>query len=597
MTDLKKLYDQQVEIGGVVISKLKSRLTILSLVRLLSFVMVLVSPYLLLPDHVEWAVVAPVAFIALFLISLKIYQQTLLQKQFEQHKVEINKLEIESLDHQFQNFDNGSEFINPEHFNSYDLDIFGRGSLFQFLNRTTTLNGKTCLANLLIDPMLDPDDIKSRQQLVKELAVEYNWRQNFSAQGKMYVEAISESTVFSQWGHEVFTLRSQKIAKYLLLVLPAISLLSIGFWIVTGNSGLFILLGLLQFAYWMVEKNNTKLIYSQFGKRVGLLQKYGQLLLMIENFKWATAEGKALHAQLIEGGTPSAEIRKLEKIITAFDNRNNLFAGIILNLVFLWDIMCSYRIIMWHNRNSENFKKWGDTIAFIDAVNSLANFTFNHPDYAFPDCSLAEFGIEAKGMGHPLIHPKNRVDNDFSFTSPADIVIVTGANMAGKSTFLRTVGVNMLLAMSGAPVCAVQMRFKPVEVFSNMRTTDSLFDDESYFFAELKRIKVILDELDKGRELLIILDEILKGTNSVDKLAGSQKLIRRLIGQGAHAIIATHDLKLTELENEYPDQVRNQCFEISIENNEMQFDYQLRSGVTTIMNATFLMKKMGIIDS
>lgn len=154
----------------------------------------------------------------------------------------------------------------------------------------------------------------------------------------------------------------------------------------------------------------------------------------------------------------------------------------------------------------------------------------------------------------------------------------------------------MVLGMSGAPVCAEYMKFKPVEVFSNMRTTDSLFDDESYFFAELKRIKAILDEIDKGRDLLIILDEILKGTNSVDKLNGSLKLVKRLVAQRTTSIIATHDLKLTDIEEEYPKEVKNKCFEITIENDEMQFDYKLRNGVTTVMNATFLMKKMGIID-
>ena len=199
-------------------------------------------------------------------------------------------------------------------------------------------------------------------------------------------------------------------------------------------------------------------------------------------------------------------------------------------------------------------------------------------------------------MGHPIIHPKKMIPNNFSMEGVCQTIIITGANMSGKSTFLRTIGVNMVLGMSGAPVCAHKMKFKPVVVFSNMRTTDSLFDDESYFFAELKRLKFILDEVDKGKEMLIILDEILKGTNSVDKLYGSQKLVQRMVSQKCTTIIATHDLKLTEIEKEFPQEISNRCFEITIENDEMQFDYQLRDGVTTIMNASFLMKKMGIIQ-
>jgi len=293
---------------------------------------------------------------------------------------------------------------------------------------------------------------------------------------------------------------------------------------------------------------------------------------------------------------PSKEIKHLEKIISAFDNRNNLLIGVVLNVTLLWDVMCSYRIILWHNRNRHYFDKWMNAIALVDAACSLANFAYNNNGFCFPTIIEEDgFSLQATQMGHPLIHPKKRVDNDFSFGNNK-ILIVTGANMAGKSTFLRTIGVNMVLGMCGAPVCAQNMCFKPVELFSNMRTSDSLFDDESYFFAELKRIKAILDEVDKGRELLIILDEILKGTNSVDKLAGSQKLIKRLIKSKVPSIIATHDLKLTELEADYPDDVQNMCFEIVIENNEMKFDYLLRNGATTIMNASFLMKKMGIIN-
>lgn len=597
MTNLTQIYANQILICETKISRLKKLLVFVSVVRFAGFIVAVVSPFYIYPLNPYLGIIVPLLSLVFFFFFVKKYQVLSRQKRFEQHKIEINQNELKALEHDFSLFEEGDEFIDPNHINAYDLDLFGRGSIFQFLNRTVTLNGKKKLATLLQQPLLDAEAIKQRQQLVIEFRdADLNWRQDFSAQGKMYDEEETESKLFDKWGDEDFSLKTQSYIKYLLIVLPIIAIGSLLFWIFAGNSAIFTLSVFLQMGVWLAEKNNIKIVYNQFGKRVQVLDKYGKLLQYIEKFEWKSDEGKALYKQLKEQGLPSVEIIKLKKLISEFDNRNNLFLGVVLNLVFVWDACYTFKLITWHNRNRANYQLWNQTIAYIDAVNSLANFSFNHPEFVFPEFVTGNFQLTATQLGHPLIHPSKRIDNNFEFTGPTGIMIITGANMAGKSTFLRTVGVNMVLGMCGAPVCARQMTFKPVEVFSNMRTTDSLFDDESYFFAELKRIKAILDEMDKGRELLIILDEILKGTNSVDKLAGSQKLVQRLIRQKASAIIATHDLKLTEIEIDYPAVVKNKCFEISIENDEMLFDYQLRDGVTTVMNATFLMKKMGIIS-
>ncbi|MBN1924213.1 MAG: hypothetical protein JW798_00125, partial [Prolixibacteraceae bacterium] len=353
--------------------------------------------------------------------------------------------------------------------------------------------------------------------------------------------------------------------------------------------------GLLQFGLWMVEKKNTAIIYHQFGKRVKILKKYASLFQMIETVEWKSAEGKAIIDELNGYGLPSENIGKLSRIVAAFDHRNNFFVGLFGNMMFLWDIVYSCRLIKWHNENKTAYATWNRVYALFDSLISLANFSFNNQGYCYPKFQNGEFMLSAKGLGHPLIDPGKRVVNDFELSGSRKLVIVTGANMAGKSTFLRTIGVNMVLGQCGAPVCASEMVFCPVKVFTNMRTNDSLFDDESYFFAELKRIKFIFDNLEKGVSMLIILDEMLKGTNSIDKLSGSQKLLKKLVEKGAPAIVATHDLKLTSMADEFPRNIQNKCFEITIENDEMQFNYLLQDGVTQTMNATFMMKKMGII--
>ncbi|MFA9389464.1 MAG: hypothetical protein ACERKD_06635 [Prolixibacteraceae bacterium] len=596
MPELKVTYEQIISEGRMKIKRLSRTLYTLSFMRLTFFLLCFILPFWMYRVNGAFAVLSVAFSLSMFLFLVKKYQQTSILRKFEQLKVELNLQEIEALQHQFSMFDSGTEFIDPNHMNSYDLDLFGKGSLFQFINRTVTPKGKQNLAQMLQSPMLKVEDLQNRQYLIKELTLALTWRQDFSTWGKLYGEDKNENDLFGSWSKQVFALKSEAWLPVLFWVLPLISLISLGVWIFIGSSIAFIFSTILQMVLWYIEKSNIKNCDLQFGKRANVLQKYEVLFREMESFPWESSEGKQRRNDLIQNGIPSMEARKLRKIVTSFDNRNNFLFGVPLNLVFLWDILHSYRLIKWHRRNQGNYQLWINAIAFTDACNSLGNYACNHPDANYPGFSQGEFQLSAVQMGHPLIHRNKRVSNDFDLGGTQQLQIITGANMSGKSTFLRTIGVNMVLGMCGAPVCARKMNFKPVEVFSNMRTTDSLFDDESYFFAELKRLQAILEEVDKGRDLLIILDEILKGTNSVDKLYGSQKLVHRLIAKGTSAIIATHDLKLTEIELEFPDKVKNQCFEISIENDEMQFDYTLQSGVTTIMNASFLMKKMGIIE-
>ena len=203
--------------------------------------------------------------------------------------------------------------------------------------------------------------------------------------------------------------------------------------------------------------------------------------------------------------------------------------------------------------------------------------------------------MDAKLLGHPLIDPETRVDNDMNLGKPGEFLIITGANMAGKSTFLRTVGVNLILAMNGAPVCAKSYEFVPIPLMTSVRATDSLEDHESYFYAELKRLKMLIDKLKEGKPIFIIVDEMLRGTNSRDKQVGSRKFIEQLIQLKGTGMIATHDLSLGTLADDYPKYARNKRFEVDITDNQLTFDYTLRDGISQNLNATFLMQQMGIM--
>ena len=280
--------------------------------------------------------------------------------------------------------------------------------------------------------------------------------------------------------------------------------------------------------------------------------------------------------------------------MNALNQRNNMLAYMVLNGFLFWEVRQVMSIERWKERHAASLPVWLDAIGEMDALCSLGTFAYNHPDYAYPTPVDKPFTLCAERMGHPLIHRDRCVRNDIHMTKRPYFIIVTGANMAGKSTYLRTVGVNYLLACTGAPVCAVRMEFYPARLVTSLRTTDSLNDNESYFFAELKRLKDIIDRLNRGEELFVILDEILKGTNSVDKQKGSLSLVKQLLQLGANGIIATHDLQLGSLAGRYPDHIANYRFEATIAGDELTFSYRMQEGVARNMNACFLMKKMGI---
>jgi DNA mismatch repair ATPase MutS len=302
--------------------------------------------------------------------------------------------------------------------------------------------------------------------------------------------------------------------------------------------------------------------------------------------------------QNISGSPVSAavSVKRLTRLIQAFDTRLNVLVGFILNGLLLWDYHCISRLEKWKSEYRQFFPLWIEMIGQTDALISFGNYAFNNPGFAYPEISGGKFLFSVSSAGHPLIGENKRVCNDFVLERSGTVCIISGANMSGKSTFLRTIAVNYILGMTGAPVCASEMIFTPMKLFTSMRTTDSLSANESYFYAELRRLKSLKSEIERGEPVLFILDEILKGTNSADKTLGSKLFMKRVIELSGTGLIATHDTTLGEMENDYPGVVINRCFEIEIEGETIKFDYKLRNGITRKMNAAILMKQMGILE-
>jgi len=536
------------------------------------------------------------AIILFFFLVKKNIQLERIKRYYSVLK-KITENELVALNHQFSHFKNGTEFLNTDHFFSYDLDLFGEGSLFQFINRTTTTGGQQKLAGWLIQPFNLKEEILQRQEAIRELAQLHEWRLQFLAEGQMFEETrVLHEEIFSWAGFDL-KLKKASLVKRLIFITPVLTIISaIPAFIGIGNLFLWIMI-FVQWIFLTVYWKKISDYFQFFGRKSELLSKYVLLLRLIEDQSFKSVLLKQMQNKVRQPESAGKIFRQLKRLVEQFEFRQNILVGFFMNSLFLWDIRCVYRLWEWHHRHHNNLTDWLEVISESDALISLANFANNQNGFVYPEISENDFCFKANELGHPLLHENKRVCNDFEIEGLSKVMIVTGANMAGKSTFLRSVGVNLILAGTGAPVCAEKMVFTPIELYTNMRTTDSLLKDESYFFAELKRIKGVLDLLQKGERIFVILDEMLKGTNSTDKLNGSKELIHQLISLKTHGIVATHDLGLTELVQKYPSSIKNQCFEVLLHADELKFDYKLSEEVTRTMNATCLMKKMRIIQN
>lgn len=550
--------------------------------------------YLAANISMELVVAVGAFFIITFIVVVIWHNQLHKQKDELERLVKINADEMKALKGDFAHFDGAPEYSYPDHPFAGDLDVFGQGSVFQYINRSVTVIGKCLLAKWFLEPETNTGIIKTRQEAVNDLASRNDWRQQFRSAGMAINENREDKDGILDW--------LQRPAKFqkpvfgiLLWSIPALSILMLGL-LISGTIPFQV------FSIYLLIPLGVS--YSQFSKigkehellsqKSELLLKYSRLMDLIENEEFDSERMKQLTIDLEKELKSGTALKKLSKIVNALDSRLNILGWILLNYFSLWDILHARRLEKWRIVYRTLVPGWFDTLSEVDALCSLACLKFNRPGFIFPTPLEGEFQLHAENCGHPLINETVRVDNPVEFDGWGQFVIVTGANMAGKSTYLRTIAVNYLLAMTGAPVCASRFDFKLAGIFTSIRTRDDLLHNESYFFAELKRLKAIITSLESGNQLFIILDEILKGTNSKDKQTGSKALLKQLVRYGASGLIATHDLSLGDLILEYPGNIRNKRFEVEILNDELVFDYKLKEGISQNLNATFLMKKMGI---
>ena len=528
-----------------------------------------------------WGFLAAVMIVLFFLLIGK-HKQIAVKRRIAKAKIAINEREIAFIEQGIYPADNGKDFEPAQHPYAYDLDILGEKSLYHYLNRTHTYLGRKRLAQRLLYP--DTTTILTHQEAIKALTPQLAWRQTFMAHAEQIDDSPSFYDRLQQWAAAPTTpmgkfMRVFTVISPIVFTLSAIIGYIYDYEVLKSIAKLLLTINLSVFFFYISKINKEKL---------GFEHTY----TMLYAFKECIAQVETHFPE--KNKQASTHIAQLSRLLDDLDSVSNILVSIPLNIFSFYHLHRYRALLQWKRTYGTHIAQWLETVAATEVLCSFANFAYNNPHFVYPTFNN-QYRISFEDVGHPLIAENERITNNITLDE-AHFIILTGSNMSGKSTFLRTLGVNMLLAQVGLPVCAREAAIHPLPLLVSMRLSDSLSDGKSYFFAEINRIEQIMTALKRER-CIVLLDEILRGTNSEDKQYGTIKIIERLLSLKAIGIVATHDIEVCKTADRYPQQLQNKCFESYIHEGELSFDYKLREGICQNKNATFLMEKLGIIRS
>lgn len=536
------------------------------------------------------------SLIVLFGFLLKAHNQVKFKKDLSVHLSKLNEEEIQRLSGGFKGLNQGDVYFDRDHPYAPDLDIFGSNSLFQMITRTRLLQSQNLAAQWMLNPA-NKETILHRQEAIKELARRTAWCQQFTAYG-MHAESAQSAdqlSNFADWMSTRNDFVERPFWKFIGWLMPSVSLLLIaGIWFTELPYQVLFIPLIINTFFLKATLNPLFKMTKNFYKASKSLTIYGHLFASIESNEFESTRLKALKENLFSNQRlASKSIRRLGAILDQLQNRANILY-MPLNALFLLDLFWLRQGEKWKRKNRSEAIKWFEAVHEFDVLTDMASFAFANPDYTYPKIVSKNFNLKTEELGHPLISINKRISNSFEFKDRGFVGLITGSNMSGKSTFLRTVGLNLIMAQMGLPVCARSFSFSLTRLFTGMRTTDNLEESVSSFYAELARIKSLLDSINDEEPIIYLLDEILKGTNSEDRNKGSISLIKQLNQKNTFGLISTHDITLSSLE-EKNSLIKNFSFNSTIEGNEILFDYKLTDGPCRSFNASKLMEKMGII--
>lgn len=602
-----EIYKNNVAKCKATVVSLNETLNKLSILRLVVFVLSAVIIVVLANERLLAALLIflPLCVICFGLLVNRYNEDEALRRHADFLK-QINEQELLRLQNKLSDFPSGKTFIKPDHPYTSDLDIFGTHSLFQLINRTTTDAGGELLAEWLSTPAAK-DEVLQRQHAVKELSSKLEWRQKFQASGMHSAHSKNDYHNLIAWIEKPLQLLPHQL-KYFAAIVPlsiastfAVVYFFIQFLLLGNFAGIVPLAIALLINALVLKKVRpfAEEILTHIQRHVKILDGYQSLISSVETGAFDSKTLQKLQSHLTHTDYSAAEkIRSLKKILEVFRLRgrrrelNHFFYSAFNNLWFL-DVYLVILTEKWKYKNASAVTEWVAAVSEFEVLSSLAGFHYSNQSFSFPEIDEQSYNIRFEMLGHPLISNAKRICNDFSLSGRGKIVMVTGSNMAGKSTFLRAVGVNMVLALMGAPCCAKSGRISSMKIFSSMRTQDSLEEGVSSFYAELKRVGQLLKIIESGQEVFFLLDEMFKGTNSKDRHRGGFSLIKQLEELNAFGIISTHDLELADLTGKHK-LVTNYSFNSKIQEGELIFNYKLTDGLCKDFNASELMKRSGI---
>ena len=563
------------------------RVFLLGTLRLVVFLSVLTAWFFLFDSTLIWWI-SLVGFTA-FLFLVHLSSDARYEKKRAEKMVEINQAELKAINGDWSSFPDGAIYKDSAHPFSSDMDLFGSRSLFQLVNRTISRKGERMLARQLSN---GTETIQLTNLAITELSEKVDWYQQFLAEGMVFIEADGESDLKDLRNFPVELNASEKVLIYLV---PLVSIASIGLWYFDLINGI-LFSGVLALVLSLVMRKikRTNAICLSIGRYDRLVSAYERQVELINLVDFKSPEMKQWKSShFAENGNVSEALKELAKIQKQMNYRLNLVAAFVLNFLLAWDLRVLNEWSQWHHANASKLEGLEDRLAEMEVWISGATYFNNQSNGVFAEFSSSE-ELNIQELAHPFIPINSQVKNDLEFNTHEKFYIVTGPNMAGKSTYLRSVGWALISANAGFPVMAKKCVIPVMCLYTSMRTADDLNEQSSFFHAELKRLRFIVDAIERGEKVFVILDEILKGTNSKDKEEGSAGLLRKLAKLNARGIIATHDLSLCKLAEESTE-FRNRYFDSTIENEELRFDYRIRDGICQNMNASFLLKKMGLV--
>jgi len=540
----------------------------------------------------EWWAVGAAA--VLYIILVRIHHGLENRKEILDTQLLLINNELKALEGDITPFADGGAYTNTAHPYSYDLDIFGKGSVYQLLCRTVTNGGASLLADRLQKIDLSIVNITRRQEIIKELSTQPEILQQYRVAGTRVPEGKKDQARLKEWLQAPDLFINNLIIRIAAVVMPALTVGCIIRSAITGTdvSGI----GLVIVVNWVllgIFQKSVRPSVEQIGNIAPLIDKYTALLTEI-------SMGSYQNAWLKEVGDNAKkslkDIQQFEKLVRLFDSRENGIVGPLMNSLVLFDFYCLLRLESWRKKHSTLLLRGIDDMIAVDVYVSCAVYAFNHPENIYPRINTTDLVIHARELKHPLLSPATAVGNDVSLGSVEQFYLLTGANMTGKSTFIRTIGVSNVLSNIGLPLPAKELSMPLLDLYTSMRITDSVQDDISYFRAELNRIKTIMDMVKASAiPYMVLLDEPLRGTNSTDKQQGTRAIVENLLTYHAVGIVATHDTGLCDMEADHAGRVSNYHFESKVAEKGLEFDFKLKRGASTSNNATILMRQMGIV--